>query len=1140
MKQMCRSISDGPAVLFLGQNTLLHYAGEDLFLSTCKERFGLAGKVTYKALLERWQKEDPVQLGSILHNISMRIAVPESLESVAALPWNTVLTSCFHDVIERALHAEWRTVGTVLGRQSPAEPRSRHRLHVFKLFGSVVSDQEDEQPPRGPLQLVRRQAVAYDMLGNLPEFVTPRGVLLIDGFGLDDWTSVDSLAGQLAFLGKGQAHLFGITSEAQTLGSLALLVEAEKLTIHREPLSEFIHRARSAKLLQFDEQVRDWMEGARLALRSGQERTFDPAGWRRLTRGLPVLSDAELDAPPAFSSQEEKYKRFREFAYGTHGTPRWLLFNCGFQFRRPQFSALVDLVDSELAKSRLKEKPVLLCGQSGVGKTVALVDLALAMCRKRWHVLFLAKTYSELDYAQVGAVCEELEAIENTSTLLIWDALADGRTYEMLSTYLASRGRKALVVGSSYAADSKYRCVTYDAKMSHGEAIAFREHLSGIDGRIVEGINATEFEQRYFLAWLWRLLPEVRGTLRAGLLREYEVYEEALDNKQLLQQQTAHVQPGSFGALLKEALGDAFPTAFDQSTTVDVRDAYGREAEKVQRLSGLILVPGRFGQDVPIDLVLRCLGSEGFDLLRKALKSVAIFQWVEDDRGNQSVGARHRVEADIIARARFTREEELAILQLLITNVRLRSEWQIWNPEVDFVQRLLRAIGPDGVRNPSASELEAVADTLTELRHNNGNKSHPLLLFQEGHFRREALLRLRNHLVDTPDVMGHVARMIGQYERAREALQQCEMAYQTADQKRRHAHALSFVHTEFATLFGYAQELQGDVAQTHPDSEAVQLLNNALQEGFDEAVRHCKLASVYSADNAYPADVRFRVTKAQLNKADGDRRLELISELCDVLDEDSWASEPQRFEVRRLELADVVGDNELRESALAALGKQGSLAGHYFIIWNQIFYADRTFRTKSEIIDGVKAIERLGQPAMLNPRLVKLYSRAWWEAFGNPNLFMPDQERITAALTKAQWEHYGMWLAQRVSFSEEANVHARFTYAWSLYQCDRFREAEDQFRILDRDTSAGKYRVIRLATWCDERGHPVLCDGSVRRVAQDSERGFVYVPLLRREIPFQVRDFADQTLARGERLTDFHISFNFLGPIADPVRYLKH
>src|SRR5260370_40924463 len=99
--------------------------------------------------------------------------------------------------------------------------------------------------------------------------------------------------------------------------------------------------------------------------------------------------------------------------------------------------------------------------------------------------------------------------------------------------YLASRGRKCLVVGSAYSKSSTDMGVEYPAVMNRREAEMFLEHLRKVDDRIVEGVNSADFEKRHFLAWLWRLLPEVRGTLRAGLLREFELAEQDLDRRQL-------------------------------------------------------------------------------------------------------------------------------------------------------------------------------------------------------------------------------------------------------------------------------------------------------------------------------------------------------------------------------------------------------------------------------------------------------------------------------------------------------------------------------------------------------------------------------------------------------------------------------
>ena len=83
---------------------------------------------------------------------------------------------------------------------------------------------------------------------------------------------------------------------------------------------------------------------------------------------------------------------------------------------------------------------------------------------------------------------------------------------------------------------------------------------------------------------------------------------------------------------------------------------------------------------------------------------------------------------------------------------------------------------------------------------------------------------------------------------------------------------------------------------------------------------------------------------------------------------------------------------------------------------------------------------------------------------------------------------------------------------------------------------AGRYRVVRLCLWSEEDGTPVKCKGTIRRISEDQDKGWAYVPVLRREITFRPNDFKSQMLLANKPLEDFHIAFNFRGPIADPAR----
>jgi len=126
-----------------------------------------------------------------------------------------------------------------------------------------------------------------------------------------------------------------------------------------------------------------------------------------------------------------------------------------------------------------------------------------------------------------------------------------------------------------------------------------------------------------------------------------------------------------------------------------------------------------------------------------------------------------------------------------------------------------------------------------------------------------------------------------------------------------------------------------------------------------------------------------------------------------------------------------------------------------------------------------------------------------------------------------------------LAYSEEESLQARFFYAWALFSTGQYRESEEEFRTLDRATMAGRFRVIRLCLWSGENGIPITCSGTIRRVSQDTDKGWVYVPVLRREVNFRPTEFKSQTIQADEPLQDFHIAFNFRGPIADPVKFYR-
>ncbi|QDV11483.1 hypothetical protein CA51_13470 [Rosistilla oblonga] len=1136
-EKLFAGMSEGPAVLLMGQDLLRQYGSEDYFLSTCQARFGLESANSYDDLIANCGEAK--SLMPIWHDISSRIAVPDDLEKLTSLPWNCVLTSSIHDVLDRALAADWRSVTPVLDDTTfPSDPRNRVKLSLYKLFGCVTRDESREQPPTDEMEQLERDGVAATMLRQLPTLVTPRGTLFIDGLDEADWLDTKVLAEAIAKLGSGQTHLFGATERTGKVREINLLQRMNKITLHSMTLGQAADSLPKDQIHGLIKTSRSWVEGVEFTFPNQKRHVFKASEWRRLTNGVTLLTDADAKTKYNFASTDEKYRRFRDFLYGSHGVPDWQAHVTGLAFRRQEFDDLKETVFEALEAQRLNEEPVLVTGQSGSGKSVALADLAISARSRGWPVLYFGRNQTDIDAGLVERISAELDRLESTSVLLVWDASQMGEQYSSLAAYLASRGRKVLVVGSSYEEFSGATCIPFPIMMSGSDAKRFREHLKSFDSSIVEDISAGDLENPNFWAWLWRLLPESRGRLRLGLLAEVETYNSSLEASLQAQSIAVPVATGTLGSILAEAGVQNEQT--DATEELEFRTATGVAAEQVQKLNGLILIPSFFGQDVPVDLVLRCLGKEGFDVLRQALNETPVYRWTEDEYGNHALGARQQLEAQTVVRTQFRPAEQFDVLKTLLKSVRATGDWQTYNFEVDFALRLLNAIGPSStLRTSTDNDLLDLADVIAEILASSGTRANPRLAFQEGYFRREALLRKLNNVEwDDLEKLDSAAKgLIQDYEKAAAALNQAEDSYSEASDKR-YRRPLSRVHNEYASLCVLAQQILSEIATRASDSPIEARVRGAIGSGFDEAVRHCTQAAIFDSENYYSLDVRFKATKNELDggrlvgRQSSGKRVELISDLCDVLDHESWRSSKEQYNKRRIELSHILGDPSIKEEALEELAKLGSTAGEYMLARNLIFDSQRNWRSDGDIERGLERIEAAEEK--LDLRLARLYTNAWWQRFGKLDLY--ESERRSVPLSKSQWEHFAYWLNRRITFADEESLKARFFYAWALFQTGQYRESEDQFRILDRSTMAGRYRVVRLCVWGNERGEPIPCQGTIRRVSEDTDKGWVYVPALRREIIFRPTEFQSQTMLSNRPLEDFCIAFNFRGTIADPIR----
>ena len=113
---------------------------------------------------------------------------------------------------------------------------------------------------------------------------------------------------------------------------------------------------------------------------------------------------------------------------------------------------------------------------------MALGSLAYMVAKSRdYPVIFIERRTQRPVNSDIDECCRWLEDHGGKATLIVWDGMVQQSDYRELQGHLASRGRKAVVVGSSYALkESGTHLVEVPSQLSAEEATQFAEFLNGL------------------------------------------------------------------------------------------------------------------------------------------------------------------------------------------------------------------------------------------------------------------------------------------------------------------------------------------------------------------------------------------------------------------------------------------------------------------------------------------------------------------------------------------------------------------------------------------------------------------------------------------------------------------------------------
>jgi hypothetical protein len=1105
--------------------------GIDPFLSEILRKYGRQGeeKTSYHNILDGGAAYSVEAALAWMDERCRHLSAPEWLKTVAGYAWSGIYTSAIDSIWPACFRTSWREIQPVFEEKyKPSDPRNRRLLHCTFLFGCVNRTEEEERPPLTRFAWNDRRHVAVALTRRLPEAITPLGVLAIEGYTDDlDWLSLDDLLPIVNRLNPRQTHIFSVTQALREHPDVQYLAAQEKLILHHENLATTLLRGEDLGFLRLSPPPEEETSGQHIRF-ADKVSTVPRDLWNQVSRSAIILDDTVLLPPPPLSA-DARYREFRAFLAGLNDTPLWSAYARGFAFPRAFEKKLRQEVDERLAAKSLLDEPLILHGQTGTGKTVALGALAYAVRREgKYPVLFIVRRTQRPVPSDIDSFCQWAEDAGAPACLVIWDGMVEVDEYAALLRYLTSRGRKVVLVGSCY------RIPDWDAKASRfvlapsqldDEIDNFLVFLRQFHPDFEQGLREIRRSlDDTFLVALYRLLPATRHPIRFGVVKEVGHAEQQLVTK-ATQTLPALAPPTT----LARAFFAAGILTEEEFFMPKIKEVGGETVDSMQELTGLVMIPGRVGLRVPLELLIRASGKDGFANVVHLFEDLDIFRWFEDAVGNIEVGPRSPLEAQLLVQARMGgAKTETAFAQQLLLEVQDSAPSSSRSREIDFAVALLHAMGPQGHDEAYfAPYFKILAETLQQLREKRG-VAHPRLMLQEANLLREWAVKQDKRGASDPHIHDIFDRAESVLSRALDLIKD--------DQRNRALRGFLLVELA-STLASKARNIPD-----HPH-KAIELF-----EGAREALR---AARIQDPTNYYPLDVLAWATMDILeeNILDYRARSEATADVLSAFQTaelaDLDAGQRERLQSRRLAFASRVGMEEMSEDAFAMLVAQGSKAGYYIRAFHMSGLPDTAKaltddRNLTQLQRALRYLEEHRKDISGDGRCLDLLFDLWWMVETKTRLFA--MERVPLPLNDTQWKHcLEILLELEATGQSHRPIFLAFLRGLALFHIGHVSQSFEVFHDVERESDKvrGRRRIIRSYLASTPTGQPQKFHGDVQWVASSSARGEVYVEEIRHKILFLPQDFRRPDIAPGDTLGEFHIAFNFLGPIADPVGYYR-
>lgn len=1113
-----------PLVTLLGQRAGWS-VGADPVLSLALAKLNKEPTEGWKALLSR--EKHPEHFDAWLEERFARRAPSSEQVAIADLPVSAAFTSSIDPGWSNLTASGGREPETILiGDPLPPVVRSRRRPPIFFLFGRAGAGPLETRPPSTLQTLAqRRLRHSANMLRNVLEVTTPVGLVVVDGYDpTQDWLRAE--------------ELLAVISAAPTGGVLWCGNDPEFAEDDRETFDRLISdgiivrddRAFGQIALEIrassEETITpNWDDPDLVTLPDGKQLVTSPR-LRLTTQASALILDDSITGflPPLESGLvQSAFESFHSIPSGVRarleGVRRDFAIDRDFERR------LQTRLKRALQQHHREAGALILHGQSGTGKSIALARAALQVRTDNVAAVLFA-TERLPNPSDVSAFLAHVDQL-GAATLIVVDVPLAPRRFDELLEAFRSRGHRVVILGVSYRIEDLVtrgndRYIEAPRRLSPGE----QDQLAALATKYNISSNL-QTNEPYALARFYWQLPGSRRLLAHGLGKEARASQSSIASQGANTQITRSVT----------ALGLALVRAGYRGETSIIEDVASQDVEgasSAAKVIDYIMAAARLYKSVPVNLVLRAILKDrvsegtafGIDLVHGVFKDQDLFRWHYGDESGEEllVGARLQLEAELICNSRLGGpiEEASKLIDLISQSYRAGSEG---NEETKFVIDIVYALGPDGPFGERYKDSYAdVARALTALREKNGVMSARLML-QEATLRRHYI---RTHDLEAADKerildeasrsVDHALTLIGQ-----SGAQRLHASRKTQEN----------LWVERAATYGY---LATDAAQRNASAEEVWSSYRAAREAGQMASGR--------VDTYFPLDIALwmplGVLKNGTQLGEIERReIEAdVQATLDIIDPSALApDQEERFQKQRFNLGSVLEDKPLSDEAFGELERLGSTAG-YYLRAREMAPAKPELgerADKSQVAAAEKTRNYLQahfEKVRSDARCLRLYLSCEWTVATGRWLFRGTRQPLPTNEEALRRLH--LLVADLLALGE-AQMQPRYRYLECVLRWLTGSEGEAiaGWRRLASDTEyVERGRVLNRHTIYSDQGEPRLFSGIIERQI-GAGRWSVLVPNLRRHVDFVESLSQVGTVATGQTMNGFSISFNYIGPIVD-------